>query len=592
MSRRRLALRGLLSAWILVVSSTAVTADPARDLTKLCDDYWQGYLRSHPVDATTVGDRRYDDRLEDNSPAGTARERARLNAVRARAQAIPESALAPGDRLTRTALMLETRNQLDEILCGFDQWVVDPGSGPQVGLMSLADYTVIATPADADHYVARARAMGPYMDQHVANLRRGLAAGKVANRIAIDKALEDLDSLMVRAPAEWPLASPAREPHPAWKPAERDRFKAGIIAATREVVLPAFGRYRDFLRAEVRPAARSPEQAGLSFLPGGREAYRRRIRTQTSLDRTPEELHQLGLEAVARVRAELSALGGTVLGTTDVAAIQRRLRNDPAMHFATAEEVEDKARTTLARSKAAIPAYFGLLPKADCQVKVISAFEAPHTTIAYYRESAADGSRPGYYMINTYAPTTRPRYEAEALAFHESIPGHHLQIAIAQELTELPEFRRHQGVTAFVEGWALYTERLADEMGLYSSGLDRIGMLSFDAWRACRLVVDTGLHALGWSRQQAIDYMVANTVLAENNVVNEVDRYLADPGQALAYKMGQLEILALRDEARAKLGDRFDLKRFHDVVLMNGAVALPVLRGQVEAWIASGGVRN
>ena len=265
----------------------------------------------------------------------------------------------------------------------------------------------------------------------------------------------------------------------------------------------------------------------------------------------------------------------------------RKLRTDPAMHFATAEEVEAKAAEALARAKAAIPQWFGIVPKADCEVKVMGMHEAPYSTIAYYRQPAIDGSRPGTYMINTYKPETRPRYEAEALAFHESIPGHHLQIAIAQELTGVPEFRKQQGVTSYVEGWALYTERLADEMGLYSSDVDRIGMLSYDAWRACRLVVDTGMHAMGWSRQQAIDYMKENSVLAENNIVNEVDRYLTWPGQALAYKLGQLEILKLRDEARAKLGDRFDIRAFHDVVLRDGAVALPVLRSNVEAWVAA-----
>jgi uncharacterized protein (DUF885 family) len=212
--------------------------------------------------------------------------------------------------------------------------------------------------------------------------------------------------------------------------------------------------------------------------------------------------------------------------------------------------------------------------------------EAPQSTIAYYRNPTMDGSRPGYYMLNTYKPETRPRYEAQALAFHEAIPGHHLQIAIAMELKGLPEFRKHEGVTAYVEGWALYTERLAEEMGLYSSDLDRFGMLSYDAWRACRLVVDTGLHAMGWSRQQAIDFMMENTVLAQNNIVNEVDRYITWPGQALAYKCGQIEILKLREEGRKRLGARFDIKEFHDVVLRNGALALPVLRQEVEAYYA------
>jgi uncharacterized protein (DUF885 family) len=263
------------------------------------------------------------------------------------------------------------------------------------------------------------------------------------------------------------------------------------------------------------------------------------------------------------------------------------------MHFRTAEEVEAKARESLARAKAAVPSWFGRIqPKTGCEVRVMGMYEAPYSTIAYYRPPSADGARPGQYMINTYLPETRPRYEAEALAFHESVPGHHLQIAVAQELTGVPEFRKHQGVTAFVEGWGLYSERLADEMGLYSGDTDRIGMLSFDAWRACRLVVDTGLHAMGWTRQQAIDYMTENSVLAENNIVNEVDRYLTWPGQALAYKIGQLEILKLRDEAKRRLGARFDIKAFHDAVLGNGAVALPVLREQVEAYIEAAARAN
>jgi uncharacterized protein (DUF885 family) len=232
--------------------------------------------------------------------------------------------------------------------------------------------------------------------------------------------------------------------------------------------------------------------------------------------------------------------------------------------------------------------YFGILPQADCEVVRIAAHEEKDSTIAYYRRPAPDGSRPGRYFINTFAPETRPRYEAEVLAYHEGIPGHHLQIAIAQELTSIPLFRRHTGSTAFVEGWALYTERLSDEMGLYSGDLDRLGVLSFDAWRACRLVVDTGLHAFGWSRQKAIDYLYENTLLAKNNVVNEVDRYIAWPGQALAYKIGQREILSLRDRAQAELGPDFSYPEFHDRVLENGAVSLETLRSVVGSWIDDG----
>ena len=581
------------TGWLLMLVPVLLLAVPASglatagsDLAKLCGEYWEGYLKVHPTFATSIGDHRYDDRLENIAPAGIEREKARLESALSRARAIDEQGLSAPDRLTRSALVLELENQLDEIACGSEDWVVDPLGGPQVELMNLVDYSRIRSPLDGRNFVSRCRAMGPYLDDHVTNLRSGIKKGRLASHDAVRKVLEELDTLLGQPAEQWALFQPLREKHADWPARDLEAFKRDLPAAVNEGVKSALMRYRDFLKADVMPVARSQDKAGLAFLPGGKECYLKRIRIETSLDRTPEQLHQLGLDQVARVRRDLSELGGKVLGTSDVTEIQRRLRTDPAMHFANAEEVETKARATLARAKAAIPGWFGTLPKADCQVKVMGMHEAPNSTIAYYRQPAADGSRPGSYMINTYKPETRPRYEAEALAFHESIPGHHLQIAIAQELTGVPEFRKHEGVTAFVEGWGLYSERLADDMGLYSSDVDRIGMLSYDAWRACRLVVDTGMHAMGWSRQQAIDYMVANTVLAENNIENEVDRYLTWPGQALAYKCGQIEILNLRDEAKQKMGDRFDIKQFHDVVLRNGAVALPVLREQVEAWIS------
>ncbi|HTM57216.1 MAG TPA: DUF885 domain-containing protein [Candidatus Udaeobacter sp.] len=581
---RTLSWLALTSFLIPAVTFAAGSTEP---IARLCDEFWQGTLRASPTEATSLGDHRYDDQLEDNTPIGFTREHKRLEGVLARVRAIDPKSLSPADRLTRSTLELEARNEIDNMDCHFEEWVVDARSGPQTDFMSLPDLTVIITPEDGQHYLSRVRKMGPYIDHVIANLERGMKVGRVGTRAGVDAVLDQLDSLIAHPVTDWELSKPATARRDDWSGAQKIQFADALEAALDHEVKPAFVRYREFLRTKIQPVARTQDRAGLGAIPGGREAYLKRIRIETSLDRTPEQLHQLGLEQVAKVRQQLSELGAKVLGTSDIAEIQKKLRTDPAMHFATAEQVETKARQTLARAKAAIPQFFEVLPKADCQVKVMGMYEAPHSTIAYYREPAADGSRPGYYMINTYLPETRPRYEAEALAFHESIPGHHLQLAIAQELQNLPEFRRHLGVTAFVEGWGLYSERLADDMGLYSSDLDRIGMLSFDAWRDCRLVVDTGLHAMGWTRQQAIDYMVQNTVLAENNIANEVDRYLGDPGQALAYKVGQLEILALRDEGKKRLGDKFDLKKFHDVVLQNGAVALPTLREQVEAWYAS-----
>jgi uncharacterized protein (DUF885 family) len=555
-------------------------------LRQLCDDYWQGTLRASPTTATSLGDHRYDGLLPDISPNGLDSERLRLEDLLARVNTVEEGGLSAGDRLTRSALILELQNGLDGLACHFEDWVVDPLNGPQVSFMNLPDITAIRTLQHEADFVLRCRAMGPYLDQHIANLQRGLDAGRVAAHDQVRRVLEETDALLAQPVEKWALLTPLETRHDDWPRDVRAAFRKDLTAAVRDVVKPAMARYRDFLRHKVMPMARPQDRAGLSFLPGGPDCYRRQIRIQTSLELTPEALHQIGLEQVANFRRDLSELGLRALGTGDIASIQKKLRGDTAMHFRNAAEVEAKAGEALARARAAIPAWFGILPRTSCEVKVMGRYEAPNSTVAYYREPAPDGSRPGYYMINTYAPETRPRYEAEALAFHESIPGHHLQIAIAQELSGLPEFRKHQGTTAFVEGWALYTERLADEMGLYSSDIDRIGKLSYDAWRSCRLVVDTGLHAMGWSRQQAIDYMVENSVLAENNIANEVDRYLTWPGQALAYKVGQLEILKLREEGKRRLGDRFDIKGFHDAVLRNGAVALPVLREQVEAYYA------
>ncbi|MBV8759558.1 MAG: DUF885 domain-containing protein, partial [Deltaproteobacteria bacterium] len=300
----------------------------------------------------------------------------------------------------------------------------------------------------------------------------------------------------------------------------------------------------------------------------------------------PEELHRLGLSEVARTDAELAELGRRVLGAPDLTATIAKLRDDRQLYFATREQILAFAQDALDRAKAAIPRFFRVLPKSDCVMREIPSYEAPYSTIAYYRQPHYDGSKPGEYFVNTYKPESRPRFELEALTWHESIPGHHLQIAIAQELGALPAFRKLDGSTAFVEGWALYTERLAEEMGLYSSDTDRLGKVSYDAWRASRLVVDTGIHAMGWSRQQAESFMREHTALTPINISNEVDRYIGWPGQALAYKVGQLKIIALRQEAEGALGTRFDLPGFHEVVLAAGAVTLPVLEERVRAWIA------
>jgi uncharacterized protein (DUF885 family) len=436
--------------------------------------------------------------------------------------------------------------------------------------------------------VARWSAMGPWIDAHHANVRNALARGLVSPASPVRRVIDELDDLLGRPDADWPLLDPLAVEHPTWSPADLGRFADGLTRAVVDGVRPAFARYRAFLADELLPRARSDDEPGLSAVPGGADAYASLVRGHTTTDLDAATIHRIGLDEIARIDAELASLAGRTIGADGLADALRRLRSDPALHFETPEQVFETADRSLARARAAIPAWFGTLPAALCEVVEMARHEGEHSTIAYYREPAADGSRPGRYYINTTHPTTRPRYEAEVLAFHESIPGHHLQIAIGQERTDLPTFRRYGGFTAYIEGWGLYTERLSDEMALYSGDLDRIGVLSFDGWRASRLVVDTGMHALGWTRQRAIDFMLEHTALAPNNVANEVDRYISMPGQALAYKIGQLELLRLRAHARDRLGPAFDIKAFHDTVLTESSLPLSVLAGIVERWATDG----
>ncbi|MEM9488748.1 MAG: DUF885 domain-containing protein, partial [Myxococcota bacterium] len=343
-------------------------------------------------------------------------------------------------------------------------------------------------------------------------------------------------------------------------------------------------RFRDAL-ARIVPNARTGGQVGLHALPAGQACYAARIRHYLGLDKSATELHQLGLRELDRINNEMRTLGQRLFGTDDLTEILTRLRTDKSLYFATAEEMLTAARASLDAANAAMPSAFGIVPQTECVVVPIPAYEAPFSTIAYYRQPHYDGSKPGEYVVNTYKPETRPRYEFQALSFHEAVPGHHLQIAISIERADLPAIRRFSYNTAYGEGWALYSERLADELGLYNGDLDRMGMLSYDAWRASRLVVDTGLHAMGWTRKQAEQLMRERTALALNNIVNEVDRYIAWPGQALAYKVGQLEIFRLRQWARDQLGSAFTLAGFHDAVLAQGSVNLPILAEQVAAWV-------
>jgi len=563
-----------------------------RTLRTLADAYWAARLDNDPIEATLLGYPGYAARMPDESTEGRARSESRLRDLHARLMAelpVPafEAVASDADRVTRGLLQGELERDLAFVGCRLEEWSVDPRDGPQVSYLDLAGLQSVKTQADGGALLARWRHMPETLHQKIDNLRRGLAAGKTSARSEVERVVRQLDELLARPVPEWPLVAPAdRATGGDWTPVAAAAFRRDLVAVVTDGIRPAFARYRRLVVDEILPRARGDAEVGISHLPGGAACYAALTAVYTSESLDPRQVHQLGLDELLRIRRAMEALGPAALGTSDFTEIQRRLRSqDPAMYFTT-REVEAAATQALSKASAAMPRFLGRTPRTPCVVKRIEAHEEKDSPIAYYRQPAVDGSRPGTYYINTYAPETRPRFEAEALAFHEAIPGHHVQIALAQEMTDVPEFQRHLGVTAFVEGWGLYAEGLADELGLYDGPLSRLGRLGMEAWRAGRLVVDTGIHALGWSRTQAVELLVSSTTSARNNIENEVDRYIGWPGQALAYKIGELELRRLRREAEARLGPAFDLRRFHDVVLGRGALSLPVLAGEVERWLA------
>lgn len=558
------------------------------ELGALLTDHWSYTMRRNPVWATELGDHRYDSQIADRSKAAHEADAKKQRDLLAAAQAVSPETLNETDKVYHGLFIEHLQGEIGAEACHFEQWSLSARSNPVTEWSYLGELHKLQTVQDGQNLLARMASAAKSVDLDIENLSRGAKQGWFTNQESTRRVIEMVRSLLAKPVAEWAMAKPAKPAKnagEAWSPAESQLFSDTLLKSLNEDMKPALQRYLAFLEADILPNARDEAHSGVGGLPFGKACYQARVEHFTTLSKTADEHHQIGLTEIKRINQQMAELGQKLFGAKDLAETLVKLRTDKTLYFDSAEELETKAAAALAKAKAAIPQWFGILPKAKCVVQRIPDYEAPFTTIAYYRQPAPDGSKPGEYFINVYEPQTRPRYELEALSFHEAIPGHHLQIAIAQERPAMPAFLRHIGMTAFVEGWALYTEQLADEMGLYTGDIDRMGMLSYEAWRASRLVVDTGLHAMGWSRERAKAFMLAHTALAANNVDNEVDRYIVWPGQALAYKTGQMEIWKLRREAEAALGAGFDIKAFHAVVLEQGAVSLPILRRRVEAWV-------
>jgi uncharacterized protein (DUF885 family) len=552
-------------------------------IRSIADEYWEAKLEASPLFASFLGDHRYDDRADDLSADEERRLRSVWVGLRERAAAVGGNGeLDETDRASRDLLVQELDDSVRAIDLRLAELASDQMQGIHADLLITAAQLRAPEPEHAAMALKRTRQFGRMLDQATDRYREGLAAGRTPARINVERSINQVDGYLASPLESDPFATLAGPE--GWDGLEI--WHGQLTDIVRDDLRPAFARYRDALRDELLPAARPDDRPGLQWLDDGAELYQALIEIHTGLPLTPEELHAIGMaEATEALPAEYTEVGGREFGTGDLTEIFGRLLDDPGLRYGEAGQIMAHATECLDAARAAMGDWFGILPEAQCVLKPVPEYLAADSPSAYYSPPAPDGSRPGEYFVNLYEPTKRGRAETASIAYHEAIPGHHLQLAIASERTDLPAFRRLSwGHTAFVEGWALYTERLADEMGLYGSDLDRLGMLASDSWRACRLVVDTGLHAMGWTRQQAIDFMNAHAPVSRDEIVVEVDRYIGMPGQALAYKVGQREILRLRDEARGALGSAFDIKAFHDIVLGGATISLRVLRDRVGAW--------
>ncbi|GAA2680238.1 MULTISPECIES: DUF885 family protein [Actinosynnema] len=540
----------------------ATTAGLAEELLELVKDL-------DPIGASLYGLPVANAGLEDVSEAGEAGSRARALDIASRAEALPED----DDPVTRAVVVQQALAIVDRIDARLvEHSITDSFFAPAGMLLAMLPMLTPSDEAQQRAYVARLAAIPEYLGRVADRHRSGRSAGRRPVAHLVEAAVAHLDRYL--SAERDPLA---RHELAGEVAAERDRVLA-------ERVRPAFAAYREVLR-ELLPDARPADRPGLCWLPDGEAAYAALARHHTTTPRTPDELHETGLAIIADLEREYAELGGRVFGASDAAGVFERMRTDPALRWDTEEELLEAARTAISRAEEVAPKWFGRLPAQRCAVEAVPADDAPGAPTAYYSSPALDGSRPGTYYANTHRVQERFRYQAEAIAFHEAVPGHHFQISLAQELTDLPLLRRMASVTAYLEGWGLYTERLADEMGLYSDDVARLGMLALDSMRAGRLVVDTGLHAKGWSRERAVAYLRENTPLALVEIENEVDRYIAAPGQALSYMVGRLEILRLRAFAEQALGAAFDIRDFHDLVLGGGPLPLAVLDEVVTDWV-------
>jgi uncharacterized protein (DUF885 family) len=580
-------------ATLFAAVSFAIAAPAAAqesELARIVQDYETFDRREDPITAGQEGDRAALGRLPEVTPAANARRAAALEQFRARLAAVRADDLSAEARLNRDYLARTVSERLEGI--GFDRdrlTAVDHEGGPSSTLSYLADVTPVRDRADAEAWIARMGEAPRLYREIIANGRRGLQTGWVQPRPVVESGLAVLKAEASLAPDADPLLKPLRNLPASIPASEQSDLRRRALAVLTEQVLPARREYLAFVETEVLPRAR-PE-LGVGSLPQGERYYAYLARYHTTTALTPGQIHALGQDEVRRIRARMDQVMAETGFKGDFPAFLAFLRSDPQFYARTREDLLEKASEIAKRADYGLPRIFGTLPRLPYGViPTPRELEANTTTGRYYPGSPKTGVAGGY-LVNTGQLEQRPLYELPALTLHEAVPGHHLQIALAQELEGLPYFRRNAQATAFVEGWGLYAEHLGGEMGIYRTPYERFGQLSYEMWRACRLVADTGLHVMGWSREQARACFRDNSALSEKNIETELDRYIADPGQALAYKLGELRFKALRAKAEQRLGARFDVRRFHDAVLLKGPLPLEVLEAEVDRWLATEAAR-
>jgi uncharacterized protein (DUF885 family) len=575
------ALLGLLS----LIGSPLVAAPSSAEtqLYALFEQTWEEELAMNPLAATYQGDSRFNDRWPDRSAAAIAARHEHNQRVLKQLAGIARGSLTPGAQLDYDLFEREYRQRL--ALHPYKPWLYDINHRGGIQTLSeVAELLPFQTVKDYEDWIKRLQRVDVLVDQHIALLDQAVAEGRTQPRIVMQRIPTQLALQTVDTPEQSPFYAPFRRFGDGIAPSERERLSAAGRAAIESNVLPAYRRLSEAFNKRYLPATR--DSIGIRDTPEGEAFYRALIAHHTtSSELNANAIHEIGLAEVARIRAQMLTIKNQVGFSGSLQEFFVFLRTDPQFYYETPEALFEAYQAVSKRIDPNLVRLFGILPRTPYGVRAIPAISAPDTTTAYYQPPAADGTRPGYYYVNLYRPEVRPKYEMEVLSIHEAVPGHHLQIALAMEQASMPKFRRNAGYTAYVEGWALYSESLGEELGLYQDPYSKFGQLTYDMWRAVRLVVDTGMHAKGWNRDQAIQFFKDNAAKTEADIINEIDRYIAWPGQALAYKIGQLRIQALRQQAEATLGSRFDIRAFHDRLLGTGAVPLDMMEEQMQRWI-------